>query len=272
VRTDIWALGVIMFELISGRVPFDAETMPQLCGMVLSDPPPAPSQFRADLPPRLEQVILRCLEKEPSKRFQSVAELSEALAELAPVEAHSSIQRIARLAGAHDTGRRQVLDSRPPVSGGAPTALPAPQASISRASFGGTAAQKRSGPALLVLIGGALLLIGGAGVWFWLSRTPAATPATFAVQPALATTPVAVPPSTPEREPARQPPVAVPSPTPPTTASAAESESAAVPVEPAPNGKDTKKKKKPSAQRPRPQRASPNGAEPGGADPLNGRL
>src|SRR5258706_9948366 len=62
-RADIWALGVILHEIISGRLPFEADTMPQLCAMVLQEPAPPLRNFRPDVPEGLQNAILHCLEK-----------------------------------------------------------------------------------------------------------------------------------------------------------------------------------------------------------------
>jgi serine/threonine-protein kinase len=94
-RTDIWALGVILYELLSGEGAFKADTMPQLYVAIIQDPP-QPLR-RTDVPPGLVQVILRCLEKDPARRFQSVAELAAALHEFAPVHARRSVERISRI-------------------------------------------------------------------------------------------------------------------------------------------------------------------------------
>lgn len=97
VRTDIWALGVILYELLSGEGAFRADTVPQLYVAIIQDPP-QPLK-RTDVPPGLIAVIMRCLEKEPARRFQNVAELSMALNEFASQTARTSIERISRIQG-----------------------------------------------------------------------------------------------------------------------------------------------------------------------------
>jgi serine/threonine protein kinase len=82
-RTDIWALGTILFELIAGRPPFKAATLPQVCTLVLHARPPSLREFSSDVPAELEAVLGRCLEKEREKRVATVQELAQLLAPFA---------------------------------------------------------------------------------------------------------------------------------------------------------------------------------------------
>src|SRR6185503_5697767 len=76
-RADLWALGVILFELVSGRSPFDRGSVAEIFGAILHEEPPRLRQALPGAPAELERVIARCLEKQPEKRFAHVADLAQ---------------------------------------------------------------------------------------------------------------------------------------------------------------------------------------------------
>ncbi len=78
-RADIWALGVVLFQLLTGRWPFEADTMPELCLKVVTDPPLSLAAFRPDVPQAMVAVVERCLAKDLTKRYAQAAELASAL-------------------------------------------------------------------------------------------------------------------------------------------------------------------------------------------------
>jgi len=77
-RSDLWALGAIAFELLTGHVPFEAETILELCFKVAQEKAPSPKTFRTELPDALCDAVLKCLEKDPGDRFANVGELAHA--------------------------------------------------------------------------------------------------------------------------------------------------------------------------------------------------
>jgi len=77
-RTDIYQLGVVFYELVTGSVPFGGESIVEVGNAILREQPKPPSEFNADAAV-VENIILKCLEKDPSNRYQSSLELLEAL-------------------------------------------------------------------------------------------------------------------------------------------------------------------------------------------------
>ena len=78
-RTDIYAMGVILFECATGRRPFVADSLFDLLRRHVDEPPPPPRSLRPDMPPALEQVILHSLAKDPGRRYQTCGDLAAAL-------------------------------------------------------------------------------------------------------------------------------------------------------------------------------------------------
>jgi len=79
IKGDIYAVGVTLYYLLTGRTPFDGDDMVRMLATVLERPAESPGKFRQELPKGLSRVVLRCLEKQPSKRFKNYGELRNAL-------------------------------------------------------------------------------------------------------------------------------------------------------------------------------------------------
>jgi hypothetical protein len=78
-RADLYSLGVALYEAVTGTRPFDAASLYELLRQHLEDVPEAPSKRRPDLPPSLDRVIRKALEKDPARRYQSAGEMRHAL-------------------------------------------------------------------------------------------------------------------------------------------------------------------------------------------------
>ncbi|WP_437989577.1 serine/threonine protein kinase [Sorangium sp. So ce145] len=96
-RSDIWAMGVVLYELVTGSVPFPADTLTEVVGRVLQTEAAPPSHLRPGMPPELDAVVARCLQKRPEHRFQRIEELMAALEAVstAPGPAASAFRQLA---------------------------------------------------------------------------------------------------------------------------------------------------------------------------------
>ncbi|WP_437826780.1 protein kinase domain-containing protein [Sorangium sp. So ce1153] len=201
-RADVWSMGAILYQLLTGATPFHGDSVMEIYDRILEGPPRA-SALRVDVPERLEWVVQRCLQKTPADRFGNIAELAAELAQFAPPHAQHLAERAARVlrvrpgslaeGGGELASPRRPLSTSPgppgatPASGGnssargaaaatwgAPTEVLTDGAATDR-SWGGTRAssgQRRAGARALGIVAAiAAALLGAAGLaWFALRR------------------------------------------------------------------------------------------------------
>jgi serine/threonine-protein kinase len=162
-RTDIWGLGIVLYEMITGRTPFVADSLAQLTHAVLSTKPPSCSSLGISVPEGLEAIMLRALAKKRTERYGSVADLARALVPYGPAHGAVSAARVARLLPGVPS-RVPSLNPNPSLhhgsSGGSFSQTPRPSgtpASWERDSRGPTPVRRRLGIAALAV---ALLVLG----------------------------------------------------------------------------------------------------------------
>lgn len=236
-RTDIWALGVCLYQLVAGKTPFHAPNMGELCGRILAGSPTPISEYRQDAPPGFESAILRCLERDRDRRYEHAAAFAHALAPFAPQRARMYVERIARVVGVDPAKLDTDLDpsdlqATMPLSArnrGSMASLPSaigssqPGLAMTNAAASSTndAAGKKPGNPLPLMVGSAVAVVAIGGIVFMQmsnAPTPASAPAA-ASSPAMATTSPPLPAETAASAPAAAPTisasaVAAPAPTP----------------------------------------------------------
>jgi serine/threonine-protein kinase len=117
-RSDVYSFGIIVYEMLAGRVPFTGDSPTIIMMKQVQDEPPPISEFRPDLPVVVEKIISRALAKRPEDRFQSAGEMSKALAEATAdlvVAAPATVANSPVVAAADDLDEETIVTPRQPV-------------------------------------------------------------------------------------------------------------------------------------------------------------
>jgi serine/threonine protein kinase len=137
-RTDIWALGVTLYQLLTGKVPFEGTTLLQVYSKIIAGPPSSVRESASDVPPALESIVLKCLERDRARRYATVSELVAALED---VVSGAGTTQVSASSTPVRTVKPDLSTSTPP----APSAAPVSPAVAPSLPFGSWARTARSG-------------------------------------------------------------------------------------------------------------------------------
>jgi serine/threonine-protein kinase len=182
-RADLWSMGIILYEMLGGRSPFEADTLPEVCARIMAEPPPGLSIGNA----AAEAVVMRCLEKDPNRRYADAGALAMELAPLGVPESTAIADRIARVVRSGDASLPGLrVEASGPQAPLAPVAAAAASGTVqTSAQFGTVSSAKTSRrSAVPVAVAGVAIAIAAMGIGVASMRSKPAPTAPIVATPA----------------------------------------------------------------------------------------
>jgi serine/threonine-protein kinase len=184
-RSDVWALGVIVYQLLVGKTPFEGDTLGETLARILSEEAPPLRLRRPDAPPALDAIVARCLERDVRRRVQSVTELAQLLAPFASRESALLVERLSRSSALPQAAMSATIAADMP-STPPPTFSTGPSVARGRReetgppwlrSSPGATGPRRPLRRMVPFVAAALLVGAGGGTWTVLRGAGVAGPA-----------------------------------------------------------------------------------------------
>lgn len=172
-RVDIWALGAILYELITNHPAFEGSSLPEVCIKVMGEEPPALSVYVPQVPDALQAVVTRCLTKDPNQRYAGIGDLVHDLAPFGSERSTQSRNRIAGVLAGPNSSFTAAKDVRSRLGSGATAVASTPgggvSVSVSKTSAWtpGQTTPGRAVPKWPVYLGMVGVLIACAAIWMF---------------------------------------------------------------------------------------------------------